>query len=362
MAEDKEKVEINLLEFARKLWNKKKFILKGAIIGVVVGIIIAFSIPKQYTTTVILTSESGNSSGGSMGALASIAGLNWGGGNGSEIFSPELYPDVLNSTPFVQGLLEINVSDINQNIDTTLYSYIKDNQKVAWWSYILGVPRLILNFFSLNNDDKNFSSRIIKNKYFISKEDMNVIEALRSSYLIITDKKTGLTTLEATAQSPSISAFLADTLTSYLQSYIIKERTKKAKTDSVNTEKLYTKAKTDYYNAQQNLASFIDQNRNITSAIYRINQEKLQQEATIKYSLYSQMAQQVQMDNIKIQDNTPVFTIIQPAIEPIFPSAPKKKLIFIAFVLLALVASACWVLRDDLKAMIVGNGSMKDNA
>lgn len=347
---EKEEKEIDLLELARKLWDNKKFIIKVSLVGAVIGVIVAFSIPKEYTTTVILTSESGKLPTGGMGALASMAGIDLGNNIGDDVFSPELYPDVLNSTPFVQGLLDINVSDINQNIDTTLYCYIKDNQKVAWWSYIFGVPGLILNLFS--SEDNQESSASVKKKYFISQKDMDIIEALRNSYLINTDKKTNVTTLEVTAQSPIIAAYLADTLTSYLQSYIIEQRTKKANTDLANTEKLYTNAKADYYKAQQNLASFIDGNRSVTSAKYMVNQEKLQNEATTAYSVYNQMAQQVQMNRIRVQDNTPVFTIIQPAIEPLTPSKPKKKMIIIALSFLGLVSACGWVLKGEIKKMI----------
>ena len=150
------------------------------------------------------------------------------------------------------------------------------------------------------------------------------------------------------AQSYRISAYIADTLTSYLQTYIIEQRTKKAKTDLTNSEKLYEQAKHNYYTSQQKLASFSDANINVISAKYKINQERLLNETNLAYSVYNQMAQQVQMNKIKIQDNTPVFTVIQPAIEPLYPSTPNKKLIVIAFVFFSILGVTIWVLKEDL--------------
>ncbi|NDV96095.1 chain-length determining protein, partial [Dysgonomonas sp. 521] len=83
MAENKEEEkEIDLMELAQKLWANKKFIIKVCLIGLVVGLIVAFSIPKEYTTTVVLMPEAQSGSGGSMGSLAALAGINLGGGAG----------------------------------------------------------------------------------------------------------------------------------------------------------------------------------------------------------------------------------------------------------------------------------------
>ena len=51
--EDEEQ-EIDLLELAGKIWDARKTILKWGVVGAVVGIVIAFSIPKEYTTTIKL--------------------------------------------------------------------------------------------------------------------------------------------------------------------------------------------------------------------------------------------------------------------------------------------------------------------
>lgn len=42
----------------------------------------------------------GKSGGGSMGALAAMAGINLGTSSGEDALSPELYPDIVSSTPF----------------------------------------------------------------------------------------------------------------------------------------------------------------------------------------------------------------------------------------------------------------------
>lgn len=121
---------IDFLELANKLWRNKKFILKVIGVSLVIGIIIAFSIPKEYTTTVVLMPEAQSSSGGSIGSLAAMAGINLGNTGSDALASPNLYPSVFESTPFIKGLFNMKVKDSKEGIDTTLYSYMNNYQKV----------------------------------------------------------------------------------------------------------------------------------------------------------------------------------------------------------------------------------------
>ena len=52
--------EIDLLELAMKLWRQKKKIGIWCLVGAIVGIIVALSIPREYTTDVKLSPEAGS--------------------------------------------------------------------------------------------------------------------------------------------------------------------------------------------------------------------------------------------------------------------------------------------------------------
>ena len=339
-----EEKEIDLIELGKKLWDKRKFILKGSGVGLLIGIIIAFSIPKEYSTTVILAPES--KEGGSLGnagALAAMAGINLGGTSTSGDLSSDVYPNIMESTPFILGLSQIHVSDPKEKIDTNLFSYIKDEQKSAWWTYVLGAPKLFVGLFSSEKQQKSIED----NKLILTKDQDEVVEKLKKFLSISIDKKTGIITLASTMQSAIISATVADTLTSYLESYIIKYRTEKARADLVFAEKLYNESKIDYNKAQQKYADYLDRNQNVILASYRVNQEKLQNEVTLAYNVYNQVAQQLQVAKVKVQDQTPVYTVIQPAIIPLIPTKPNKKLIVIGFILVFVVGSCGYILGKD---------------
>ena len=361
MEETKNISEINLVTLVTKLWKKKKFILKVAVIGFIVGLIIAFSIPEEYTATVILTPDSQSSNSGTIGSLAALAGVNINKGTENALTSPNLYPSILNSTTFLKGLFNIQVRE--NDTEMSLYTYIREYQKIPWWKHITRAPfKLSTSLFSSPDSPPRTNTGIdstatvssIPDSY-ISRPDLSVIDELRGRFSVDYDKKTGITTVEVTMQSPEISSFLADTLTSYLQSYIIEYRTQKARMDLEYTEKLYEESKEDYYKAQANLAAFIDGNMNLVSASYRTTQEKLQNEANLTYSIYNQTTQQLQMAKIKVQNTTPVFTIIQPAVQPFLPVKPNINIIIIGVLLLSFIGAAIWILKKDIKSMLFNN-------
>lgn len=325
-----------------KLLDSKFFILKFILFGAIVGFLLSVSIPKEYSSKVVLITNETESSRGNMGLLASMAGINL-GSSSDNVISTDIYPEVLSSTSFVQSLFDVRVSDNKLDIDNNLYNFYKYDQKQAWWRYILKIPGYFFYKFSKNGVEKDTRGQRV-----ISEEEMRIIDDIRKSYSINTDKKTNITTINVTTQSPTISGFLAEYLTSRLQDYIIEERTKKAKASLMNSLNIYNQAKSEYYESQKKLATFVDVNKNVVSSVYRINQEKLQNEVDITFALYNQISQQVQLNKIKVQDDTPIFTIIQPPIELVNPSYPNKKMFMFTFSFLFLVGSCVFVLREEI--------------
>lgn len=342
--------EIDLIALWNGIWGKKKFIGLVCLVMAVLGGIFAFSKPKEYTTTVTYTANTSSGySTGNMGVLASMAGINL-NSSSAEGIDPALFSEVLKSTSFVKECFEIPVVDTKQNINESLYDYYLNDQKTSWILTVAKSPLLLLSLFSSNDEP---TETTIDTRYF-SKDETAVIKVIQDSYSINMDKKTNLITFNVTAQSPKISAFLADTITSLLQSYVIDFKIKKAHDDLKNAEMLFKQAEEKYNNSLQKLAEFSDRNKNVISAQYLIKQKELQNEQELAYQVYTQMAQQVQISKMGVQDQKPVFSIIQPAVEPLIPSAPNKKLILIGFVFLGFLGASFWVLRKDLLDIIKG--------
>ena len=136
-----EEQEIDLIELAQKLWKERKFLLKGCGIAVVVGLIVAFSIPKEYTTTVKLAPETQDAAKkSSLGGLAAMAGINLNAAAGADAISPDLYPDVVQSTPFLLELFPVEVTDKEKGLSTTLDDYMSEHHRKDCWGSIVSDP------------------------------------------------------------------------------------------------------------------------------------------------------------------------------------------------------------------------------
>ena len=349
-----EEQEIDLIELAKKVWASRKLVFKACGYAVLVGLIVAFSIPKEYSTSVTLAPETGGKSGGgSMGALAAMAGINLGASSGEDALSPELYPDIVSSTPFLIELFDVKVKDQEGKIDTTLYAYLEKHQRGPWWGVVTSAPFRALGWVvSLFKDKEEEGGEAAKTDPFrLTRKEAAIAGALSGRIAVSVEKKTGVTTLSVTMQDPLISASLTDTVMRCLQNYITDYRTNKARHDLAFTEKLYKEAKDNYTSAQSKYASFVDANQNIILLSFRAEQERLQNEMNLAYNIYTQVAQQLQMAEAKVQEITPVYTVVQPATVPLRPAKPNKMMILIGFVFLAGVGSVGWILfvKDLLK-------------
>ena len=111
------------------------------------------------------------------------------------------------------------------------------------------------------------------------------------------------------------------------------------------------KQRASYESAQKKYANFVDANQNIILLSYRAEQERLQNEMNLAYQVYTQVSQQLQMARAKVQEITPVYTVVQPATVPLKPAKPNKLMILIGFMFLAGVGSVGWILfvKDLLK-------------
>lgn len=332
--------EIDLLELAKKVWDARKLILKVCGIGAVIGLVIAFSTPKEYTSKILIAPESTgkSSSSGSMNALAAMAGINIGSSSGRDAIYPDLYPDIVSSTPFLTGLFDIPVHEKKDTTMMPLSTYMKEHQKSPWWSAIIGAPfRMIgwvTSLFKEKEEEGSGEAKAI-DPFQMTKEQAGIAGAISSKIMVTVEKKTWVTTLTVTMQDPLIAATVADSVRVRLQNYVTDYRTSKARTTLEYTEKLTKEAQVEYYEAQEKYARFADANQGLAMLSSRAELEKLQNEMNLAYSAYNQMSQQLRLAKAKVEEITPVYTIIQPASVPLTPSKPSKMMILVGCVFCA---------------------------
>ena len=348
-----EEIELDLMDILRKLIGIRKTIYKAAGVGLVIGIIVAISIPRQYTVEVTLSPEMGSVKGGGLSGLAaSFLGSEVSMGDGTDALNTSLPPDIVSSTPFLLGLSTMKIAGIKDEA-MTLNTYL-DEESSPWWNYVIGFPGMVIggvkSLFAEEENESRALNRISQGTIELSKKESKKIEILKEMIVAAVDKKTSMTSVAVTMQNPRAAAVVADSVVKKLQEYIIDYRITKSKEDCIYLEKLFKERQQEYYSAQQKYADYLDSHDNIILQSVRAEQERLQNDMSLAYQVYSQVASQLQVARAKVQEEKPVFAIVEPAVVPLEPSGTSRKIYVLVFVFLSVCVVISWNLfgRDFL--------------
>ncbi len=345
-----EEIEIDLIGILRKIIGIRKTIYKAAGIGLVIGIIVAISIPKQYTVGVTLSPEMGNTKGsGLSGLAASFLGSGVSMNEGTDALNASLSADIVSSTPFLLELSTMKIPAL-EGETMTLNVYL-DEESSPWWSYVIGLPGMVIggvkSLFTEEESESVPSDKANLGTIELSKKESEKIEALKKKILASVDKKTSMTTVSVTLQNPKVAAVVADSVVRKLQEYIIDYRTTKAKEDCLYLERLFKERQQEYYDAQKKYADYMDSHDNIILQSVRAEQERLQNDMSLAYQVYSQVANQLQVARAKVQEEKPVFAVVEPAVIPLYPSGTSRKIYVLAFIFLSVCIVISWKLFGE---------------
>ena len=340
-----EEIEIDLIGILRKIIGIRKTIYKAASIGLIIGVIIAICIPKQYTAEVTLSPEmSSNKGTGLSGLAASFLGSDVAMGDGTDALNASLSADIVSSTPFLLELSTMKIPAL-EGETMTLNVYL-DEESSPWWSYVIGLPGMVIggvkSLFTEEESESVPSDKANLGTIELSKKESEKIEALKKKILASVDKKTSMTTVSVTLQNPKVAAVVADSVVRKLQEYIIDYRTTKAKEDCLYLDKLFKERQQECYDAQKKYADYMDSHDNIILQSVRTEQERLQNDMSLAYQVYSQVAGQLQVARAKVQEEKPVFAVVEPAVVPLYPSGTSRKVYVLVFVFLSVCIVISW--------------------
>ena len=345
-----EEIEIDLIGILRKIIGIRKTIYKAAGIGLVIGIIVAISIPKQYTVGVTLSPEMGGSKGGGLSGLAaSFLGSGVSMNEGTDALNASLSADIVSSTPFLLELSTMKIPALEG--ETMILNVYLDEESSPWWSYVIGLPGMVIggvkSLFTEEESESVPSDKANLGTIELSKKESEKIEALKKKILASVDKKTSMTTVSVTLQNPKVAAVVADSVVRKLQEYIIDYRTTKAKEDCLYLERLFKERQQEYYDAQKKYADYMDSHDNIILQSVRAEQERLQNDMSLAYQVYSQVANQLQVARAKVQEEKPVFAVVEPAVIPLYPSGTSRKIYVLASIFLSVCIVISWKLFGE---------------
>ena len=340
-------IKIDIMTTLKNIWAIRKKLLKIGVITFVIACVIVLLIPKKYGIMVTLAPEAGQNGEGVLSGVASMLGM--GGlnmGEDADALNVDLYPDIVSSTPFMLDILDTKVKRLN-NLDEemTIEEYI-ENHTGSIFHKILALPgKGIKAVKGLLSDD---ADTIVKyNDYHLTKSQTVMLKNLRNMVATYVSKKTGVTNIEVTTEDPLVTAMLTDTIVAKLKNTIIEYRTAKVSDDCKYWELIYEERKADYYAKQEEYARYVDTNKNLVMQSVIAERERLQNEVTLAYQLYSNVATQLQLVRAKVQESKPAFAVVEPATVPLKAKGIGRSLTVIVIVLIVEVLAILWFLKGQ---------------
>jgi uncharacterized protein involved in exopolysaccharide biosynthesis len=343
-------ITIDISKIFKVIGKHKWLILIVTILFSGLGVFIAINTPNEYVSQVQILPEleSKDAAGGlsKFKSLAGLAGVDLSSLSSSEAVRPDLYPNILQSTPFLMDVMKLKIYAAKYKQNLIMSRFLAENNKRELATKIFG-----------ESDEKDKDAIIINPKdipletiRLDKKQDLQ-IKDLQKRIGATLDKKSGVISISVKMQDPVVAATLVKYAQDYLTEYVVKYRTEKTKKDITFLNERISEAKRRYDNALYAYSSYQDRNKSLFLNIAKDEGKKLQYEVDLSYNLYAELAKQLEEAKIKVQRETPIFKVLEPAQIPVKKSEPKRSVMVIGFAFLGLILSMIFVLARNYKAL-----------
>lgn len=358
--------DISLKKIVAKMWPNKKFILLCTGAFFLMGLFVAFTSPVSYTASCTLVPQLGDRKSSSLSGLASIVGVNLGSSMSNESLSPAVYPQIINSVPFCKEIMKTPIVVKKSNYETiSLYDYYTDenyrstNILESVKKYTIGLPSLLHSAIKSKKSPDVYNDTIKGEIVKLNKKERFVIRNIQQSIEYQSNPKDGYIILGFSFSEPEPTAIIAQNMYSTLEKYVKSYKTEKQLENLLFVEENYEKARESFMEKQDALAKFQDANRDLTSSMARTMERRLSNEYEIAYTVYNELAKQLEQTKISVKESTPILTVINPVIVPHHKSAPRKSLVIFAFLFFGIIVSISWVLLKPFLQDIINE--LKEN-
>jgi uncharacterized protein involved in exopolysaccharide biosynthesis len=304
-------IEVRFADIILFLKKYFKSLIIASVISGITGFVFSYLLTKKYESKIILLPEYGSAKRSSFSLLAAL------GTDGAEKLAPDLYPTILQSTPFGLYLLQQPVTDQGNHAYKSFKLYLNREQ-----SKPTGL------FSGLFSNGKKEVEKVKKLSYdgvlsYSPDEQLDISKAL-ALFSANVDQKSGVIEISAVTADPFVSAIAAENARKYLVNYIEDYRTSKVGQNLITLKDRVNEAKTRLRNAEVGLQSYRDKNRNTFLNVAKIEEQRLQSEYLLSQSLYNDLTGRYEQAKIDLKDEKPVFKILEPAKVPLVKSSPKR--------------------------------------
>jgi uncharacterized protein involved in exopolysaccharide biosynthesis len=289
----------------------KKYLLLFFLTSLVfggIGYYYATTLPEQYSSVArILPEYSGAApSSGGLGDLASLAGVSLRGR--TDAIRPDLYPDILNSRPFLIKALSTKLPTRNGN--QVLLINVLSKKATPF------TAAQIASYDTLVN---------------MTKEQEGAMNALRFRITPVIEKTSGVLAISVELPDPILAAATARMAVEYLQEFVTNYRSAKLVERIHLLTKQGEEARQKYQKAEIALSSYRDRNLNPFTNLSRVEEQRLQNDFLQYQALYTELRRQLEAVKLQVQEEAPVVKVLEPPMVANRKSKPKKLIIGLQF-------------------------------
>jgi len=205
----------------------------------------------------------------------------------------------------------------------------------AIWKYTLGLPRQILGKVKTEPGGRSESGE------YPSEEVEIAIDIIVDMVWTNIDPETGIMTIGVDSSDPVLAARLTESFLKHLKERVRTLRTEKGRETLQFVRSRFQEAEEELRRAEERLADFTDRNKSINSAELETQRERLQRQVRFKSNLYSNLQSQVTQEELQLQRNQPIVTVVEEPVPPIERSAPQRKLIVIITAFFGGIVGVC---------------------
>lgn len=334
-----EEEEIDIMAIILRLWEKKWFIIKVTCVFAVLGVFVAIFTPKEYTASCVVVPETkgGAFSGSSLGGLAAMAGINLGASSGGEMISPLMYDKLIKNINLRKELMQtpINWEEYEEPVTILDYytnpQYAKTSVLGTIKKYTIGLPFVILNALRGKQEAKDVELPSEGPKLSAyTQEELRCIKAFAPKFSVFADKKNGDVTISARMPEALAAAQVAEAVKNLLQKYVIELKLQKAEVNYEYIKQRYDEAKVVFEEKQAEYAKFQDANKVLSTALSKAKEEQMRSEFNVAKNLFNELTTQLVQAEMKIKEDIPILTVVEPVQVPLEKSKPQRaKIVFI---------------------------------
>jgi len=289
------KGDITLLDLGTVLVRHWRMVLGLPVVAGIAALLISFAMRPSFSANTTFVPEAGPNSRLPAG-LAGLAGQ-FGLSIGADASrSPRFYADVLKSREVLERVLR---------------SHYADPRPTAQH----GDSILLLDLLELRG--RSAADSLSKG-----------VRRLRNLISTQIDNQTSIVRLTVDSRYPDLAAGMANRLITYLNDFNAQTRQSQARERRKFVEQRVTSAELELRAAEGTLRSFLERNRSWQQSPQLVFEEgRLRRQVDIRQEVYLTLTREYETARIEEVNDTPVITVIDPAVPPQLRSSPRRSLL-----------------------------------